>query len=154
MTTTISKRFTFDAAHFLPTVPVHHKCRGMHGHTYAVELRFRGATDARGFCAGIDYGDIATVWERLHRLLDHKVLNEVAGLEVPSTEILVVWIAERFVEMCGREHAKLRNHLSSVLVRESETTWCEYVVSQAWRRNARRDQPTPPPRRSGKRGEE
>lgn len=133
MITTISKRFTFDSAHHLPTVPEHHKCRRMHGHTYTVELRFTAATAENGFCGGIDYGDIAAIWARLDRQLDHQVLNDVAGLEVPSTENLVVWIARAFIAECGQEHQKLRVALSSVRVEESSTTWCEYVVSQSWR---------------------
>jgi 6-pyruvoyltetrahydropterin/6-carboxytetrahydropterin synthase len=132
-TTTISKRFTFDAAHFLPTVPEHHKCRRMHGHTYHVELRFTGPTDAAGFCGGIDYSDIGGVWTRLHERLDHRTLNDVPGLEVPSTEHLVAWIAREFVAACGTEHRKLVTHLSGVAVQESATTSCELVVNQAWR---------------------
>jgi 6-pyruvoyltetrahydropterin/6-carboxytetrahydropterin synthase len=124
-TTTIAKRFTFDAAHFLPTVPEHHKCRRMHGHTYEVELRFTGPTANNGFCAGIDYGDIAAVWARLHERVDHRTLNDVAGLEVPSTENLVNWIWTEFVRECGVEHAKLAAHFSGVRVAESSTTWCE-----------------------------
>lgn len=148
MNVTIAKRFSFDAAHHLPTVPAHHKCHRMHGHTYGVELRFAGPTAPSGFCAGIDYDDIKRVWERIHRVVDHQVLNEIPGLEIPSTEVLAVWIAETFIASCGPEHTKLRDHLASVRVSESSSTWCEYVVSQAWRRNVKR---TPTPHR-GDRG--
>jgi 6-pyruvoyltetrahydropterin/6-carboxytetrahydropterin synthase len=133
MRTTISKRFTFDAAHHLPTVPEHHKCHRMHGHTYGVELRFTGATADNGFCGGIDYGDIAAVWSRIHDRIDHRTLNDVPGLEVPSTEVLAGWIVREFIRECGTEHARIATHLSGVRVNESETTWCEIEVSQAWR---------------------
>lgn len=133
MITTISKRFTFDAAHFLPTVPEHHKCRRMHGHTYVVELVFSGRTDDNGFCAGIDYGDIAAVWDRIDRKLDHRTLNEVEGLEVPTTENLVAWLVEEFRAQCGLEHEKLKTSLKRVRVHESSTTWCEIEVCQPWR---------------------
>jgi 6-pyruvoyltetrahydropterin/6-carboxytetrahydropterin synthase len=131
---TICKRFTFDAAHHLPTMPVHHKCHRMHGHTYGVELIFAGKVDANGFCAGIDYGDIAAVWSRIERVVDHVCLNDIKGLEVPSTENLAPWIAREFVENCGHEHSKMAAHLVRVRVSESSTTWCEYEIKQAWRK--------------------
>src|ERR1044072_6711432 len=92
MITTIAKRFTFDAAHHLPTVPADHKCHRMHGHTYAVEFRFSGTTHDNGFCAGIDYDDIAKMWAKIDATLDHRELNLIRVLEVPSTENLVKWI--------------------------------------------------------------
>lgn len=124
-TTTIAKRFTFDAAHCVPTFPEHHKCHRMHGHTYVVELQFTGPTLESGLCAGIDYGDIAAVWSRLNEKIDHRVLNEVAGLEVPTTENLVAWIWKEFVRACGVEHIRLAQHFSGVRVQESSSTWCE-----------------------------
>jgi len=133
VSTTIAKRFDFEAAHFLPTVPEHHQCHRMHGHSYGVELRFSGRTDAVGFCAGIDYSDISAVWARLHERLDHRTLNDVLGLDVPSTENLVAWIAQTFIAACGAEHQKLRDALVSVQVKESRTTWCELEVTKAWR---------------------
>lgn len=131
MITTIAKRFSFDAAHWLPTVPDHHKCRRMHGHTYGVELRFTGEPCAKGFCAGIDYSDIGAIWARIHDRVDHRTLNDVPGLEVPSTEILVSWIATEFRKACGHEHERIKRALSSVRVSESETTWCE--IATRWR---------------------
>lgn len=136
--TTIAKRFTFEAAHHLPTVPEHHKCHRMHGHSYGVEFQFTGNTNKNGFCDGIDYSDIAAVWARLHEKLDHRTLNDVEGLEIPTTENLVVWIAKEFVNACGYEHRALKASLSKVRVQEAPTTWCEFVVSQVWRRFAER----------------
>ena len=78
MKVTIAKSFDFDAAHFLTGVPPEHKCARMHGHTYRVELVLEGEPDARGMVC--DYAEIAVVWESIHRLLDHRVLNEVPGL--------------------------------------------------------------------------
>lgn len=126
MITTIAKQFTFDAAHHLPTVPEDHKCRRMHGHTYGVELRFRGSTMPNGFCGGIDYADIATIWAPIHDTLDHRVLNDVPGLEVPSTEHLVEWIVRRWYDECLKlNRLDLKMFLHSVRVSESSTTWCE-----------------------------
>lgn len=120
MITTIAKRFTFDAAHFLPTVPDGHKCRRMHGHTYEVEFQFSGTTADNGFCAGIDYADIATAWAKIHAVIDHRELNQIPGLEVPSTENLVVWIITALYVL----DPNLGDYLRAVKVSESSTTWC------------------------------
>lgn len=127
MITTIAKQFTFDAAHFLPTVPEGHKCRRMHGHTYGVELQFQGDTGATGFCADIDYADIAKVWALIHQTLDHRELNQIPGLEVPSTENLVQWIMTAvfvITEPGGIDPSGLCDYLIAVKVSESSTTWC------------------------------
>ena len=121
MRTTIAKRFTFDAAHWLPTVPVDHKCARMHGHTYEVELQFNGQTAPDGFCAGIDYADIADAWAKIHAVLDHRELNKIPGLGVPSTENLVQWIlTAMFILTPGG----ISEYLAAVKVCESSTTWC------------------------------
>ncbi len=117
---TIAKRFTFDAAHFLPCMPELHKCRGMHGHTYEVELQLHGEPDANGIL--VDYGDIAKEWERIYALVDHKVLNDVPGLRMPSTEVLVMWIFDQF------SSAPFSNLVSRIRVAESSTTWAEVTA--------------------------
>lgn len=110
---TISKTFDFDAAHFLPKVADDHKCRRMHGHTYRVEIQCVGELDERGMV--VDYAEIAAAWQPLHDLLDHRTLNEVPGLENPTTEVLVGWLLERL----------MLPQLRCVRVYESSTTWCE-----------------------------
>lgn len=113
---TISKTFDFDAAHWLPKVPEGHKCKRLHGHTYRVEIRLTGPLDERGMV--VDYAEIAEAWQPLHDALDHRCLNEVPGLENPTTEVLVAWLLNR-----------LRGHwpvfLLAVRVYESSTTYCE-----------------------------
>lgn len=116
---TIAKRFTFDAAHRLERLPADHKCHRLHGHTYEVELRLCGNVDAdTGFI--VDYAEIEAAWEPVFDAIDHRYLNEVPGLEVPSTEVLVAWIAARLAETLPE--------LVSVRVSESSTTWAEVDV--------------------------
>jgi 6-pyruvoyltetrahydropterin/6-carboxytetrahydropterin synthase len=115
MNITIAKVFDFDAAHFLPRVAAEHKCRRMHGHTYRVELICAGPLDQHGMV--LDYAEIAKAWEPVHAALDHRILNEVPGLENPTTEVLAPWIFERI-------EASLPE-LVAVRVYESSTTWCE-----------------------------
>lgn len=113
---TIAKRFTFDAAHHIDTLPDDHKCRRMHGHTYEVEVELRGAPKADGMV--LSYEALAEVWGSLHDKLDHRVLNDVPGLEIPTTEALVLWLFDHLVALMGGSRL-----LSAVTVRESSTTW-------------------------------
>lgn len=114
---TISKTFDFDAAHFLPNVPADHKCRRLHGHTYRVEVILRGEPDARGFV--VDYAEIAAAWKPIEAMLDHRLLNDIEGLENPSTEVLAPWIAHALLDALPLLHA--------VRVFESSTTYCEVL---------------------------
>lgn len=75
MTFTVSKRFNFEAAHSLPHLPVGHKCRNLHGHSYVVEVFCAGPVDKRGFV--IDYAEISKAVNPLIERLDHRNLNEV-----------------------------------------------------------------------------
>ena len=122
MKATIAKRFSFDAAHFLPMVPDGHKCQRMHGHTYEVEFVLRGDVE-NGFV--VDYSDISAAWAPIHETLDHRVLNDIEGLSEPSTENLAYWLFDRIVSDRRPELQKLRACLSIVRVHESSSTWCE-----------------------------
>lgn len=85
----------FEAAHQLLALPASHKCRRMHGHSYEVTMEFVGEPDAAcGFV--MDFAAIDAVWDEMCQpLLDHRYLNDVEGLEVPSVENICVWIFER-----------------------------------------------------------
>jgi 6-pyruvoyltetrahydropterin/6-carboxytetrahydropterin synthase len=83
--------FKFEAAHLLPNVPKGHKCARLHGHSFKVELAIHGPVDPHtGWF--IDFGDLYKLWEPLHDKLDHRYLNEVPGLENPTSEVLAKWI--------------------------------------------------------------
>lgn len=114
----IAKTFDFDAAHHLPHVPDGHKCKRLHGHTYRVEVMCEGEIDARGMV--IDYAEIAKAWAPVDRLLDHRYLNEIPGLENPTTEVLAPFILRI---LAG--HPVVGPVLSAVRVYESSTTYCE-----------------------------
>lgn len=121
MKTTISKRFDFDAAHRLPNVPEGHKCGRMHGHTYVVELVLSGVVEPDGPDGWfIDYAEIAKAWTPMHDKLDHRVLNEIKGLENPTTEMLCQWVWSRLIT-----DKRIGCFLEKVRIYESSTTWCE-----------------------------
>jgi 6-pyruvoyltetrahydropterin/6-carboxytetrahydropterin synthase len=94
LVTEISKEFTFEAAHRLPHVPEGHKCARMHGHSYRVEVTIRGPVHPRlGWI--VDFAELTAAWQPLHAQLDHRLLNEVPGLENPTSELLAAWVFER-----------------------------------------------------------
>jgi 6-pyruvoyltetrahydropterin/6-carboxytetrahydropterin synthase len=90
----IWRSFTFEAAHYLPKVPQGHKCANMHGHTYSVEVRLEGEVDpVAGWVR--DFGDVKAAFRPLESMLDHRLLNDVPGLDNPTSEHLARWLWER-----------------------------------------------------------
>lgn len=90
----LRKRFQFEAAHLLPRLPESHKCRRLHGHSFQAEIVVAGQCDAQlGWL--MDYADIAEAFRPLWEQLDHRYLNEIAGLENPTSEAIARWIWER-----------------------------------------------------------
>ncbi|MBK9170697.1 MAG: 6-carboxytetrahydropterin synthase QueD [Bryobacterales bacterium] len=113
----IFKEFTIEAAHRLPNVPIDHKCGRLHGHTFRIEVHVRGPVDAQmGWV--IDFADIKTAFKPVEEQIDHRFLNEVPGLENPTSENLARWVWQRL-----REDLPL---LSKVVVRETCTSGCIY----------------------------
>ena len=89
----IFKEFTFEAAHRLPHVPDGHKCGRLHGHSFRVELHVDGPIDSvLGWVC--DFGDIKAAFAPTLARLDHHYLNDVPGLENPTSEVLAAWIWE------------------------------------------------------------
>lgn len=92
----LERTFRFEAAHLLPNVPADHKCRRLHGHSFRVDVAVRGAVDSEvGWF--IDYAEMDAAVEPVRRQLDHFYLNEVDGLENPTSEHLAAWIWDRLL---------------------------------------------------------
>jgi 6-pyruvoyltetrahydropterin/6-carboxytetrahydropterin synthase len=91
------KDFSFEAAHRLPKVPAGHKCARLHGHSYRVEIEIQGEIDEeQGWL--IDYAEIKSAFAPLREQLDHRYLNEIEGLENPTSEVLAEWIWSRLLD--------------------------------------------------------
>lgn len=112
----IFREFTFEAAHRLPHVPEGHKCARLHGHSYRVEVHVQGEVGPdTGWV--MDFGDLRAAFQPLQEQLDHRYLNEVPGLENPTSEVLARWIWDRLAGQLP---------LSAVQVRETCTSGCIY----------------------------
>jgi 6-pyruvoyltetrahydropterin/6-carboxytetrahydropterin synthase len=112
------KEFRFEAAHQLPMVPSDHKCFRMHGHSYRVEVMAEGEVDPKmGWL--VDFGAVAAIVEPiLKQELDHRTLNDIAGLENPTAENLCAWLWNRLQPLVP--------HLAAITVHETGASRCTY----------------------------
>ena len=112
------KEFTFESAHLLPHVPAGHKCGRLHGHSFRVELKVEGEPGAQtGWI--MDFGDIKSAFKPLYDRLDHHYLNDIPGLENPTSEVLAVWIWEQLKPTLPL--------LSAVVIHETCTSGCRFT---------------------------
>lgn len=89
----IAAQFGFEAAHRLPHLPDGHKCKNLHGHNYRLEVSVEGPLDERGFV--MDYAELEAIVDPIIRRVDHRYLNDINGLENPTTEVMVGWFLDR-----------------------------------------------------------
>jgi 6-pyruvoyltetrahydropterin/6-carboxytetrahydropterin synthase len=90
----IFKIFTFEAAHRLPNLPPEHKCSRLHGHSFRVELYLKGPkTGPENWV--MDFGDVKRIFQPIYDRLDHHYLNDIDGLENPTSEQIAVWIYQQ-----------------------------------------------------------
>jgi 6-pyruvoyltetrahydropterin/6-carboxytetrahydropterin synthase len=87
----IFRAFTIEAAHRLPNVPQGHKCSRLHGHSFRIELQLSGNVDAHSGWI-MDFADVKAAFQPTYDRLDHHYLNEIPGLENPTSENLARWI--------------------------------------------------------------
>jgi 6-pyruvoyltetrahydropterin/6-carboxytetrahydropterin synthase len=113
----IFKEFSFEAAHRLPNVADDHKCGRLHGHSFRCEIHVRGAVGEKSGWV-MDFAELKQAFEPLQKQLDHNYLNEIPGLENPTSEVLARWIWDRVRPRVPG--------LSAVLVRETCTSGCIY----------------------------
>ena len=85
--------FSIAAGRRLTGVPGDHPCARIHGHTFLVRLSVTGPVHPQtGFV--IDFADVQRAFAPVHEALDHRFLNDVPGLENPTSEHLAAWIWE------------------------------------------------------------
>ena len=112
------KQFSIEAAHWLPNVPADHKCRRMHGHSFQIQVHVRGPVDPRlGWV--MDFAEIKAAFAPVEDEIDHRCLNDVEGLENPTSENLARWLWKRL-----RPALPL---LSKIVVQETCNSGCVYM---------------------------
>ena len=113
----IFKVFTIEAAHRLPHVPEGHKCARLHGHSFRIEVHMCGEPDPElGWV--MDFADVKAAFAPIFEQLDHHYLNEVPGLDNPTSERLAVWIWDALKPALPA--------LSKIVVHETCNSGCIY----------------------------
>ena len=111
----IYKEFIFEAAHRLPNVPAGHKCARLHGHSWRGAIYVRGPVGEKtGWI--MDYAEIHRLFDPIYGQLDHNYLNDIEGLENPTSEVLAKWIWTRLKPALP--------NLSKVVINETCTSGC------------------------------
>ncbi|PCJ28632.1 MAG: 6-carboxytetrahydropterin synthase QueD [SAR86 cluster bacterium] len=114
----IFKEFNFEAAHRLPNVPAEHKCARLHGHSFVVRISVQGDVGSNtGWI--MDFSDIGRAFNPILEQLDHYYLNEIQGLENPTSENLAQWIWKKLKPQL--------TELVEIEVRETCTSGCIYT---------------------------
>ena len=114
----IFKEFQVEAAHRLPNLPATHKCSRLHGHSFRIAVHVSGEPGPdTGWV--MDFAEVKRAFQPLFDQLDHHYLNEIEGLENPTSEVLAKWVWDRL--------APTLPGLSKVVVRETCTAGCIYT---------------------------
>lgn len=93
----ISTDRTFEAAHHLPRLPAEHKCHRVHGHNYRIRVTIRAEIDPFLGMA-FDYAMMdAFVDDLIVGVCDHRLLNDVEGLDNPTGENIAIWAMRRLM---------------------------------------------------------
>ena len=113
----IFKEFSFEAAHRLPNVPEDHKCARLHGYSFQIRLSVSGPVgEVSGWV--MDFGDIKQAFKPILNQLDHYYLNDIEGLENPTSENIARWIWDKLKPTLPE--------LSEIQIRETCTSGCVY----------------------------
>jgi 6-pyruvoyltetrahydropterin/6-carboxytetrahydropterin synthase len=114
----IFKEFTIEAAHWLPHVPAGHKCGRLHGHSFRIRIHVRGPVDPHlGWV--LDFAQVKAAFQAIEDQIDHRCLNDVDGLENPTSENLARWLWSRLLPALPA--------LSQIVVQETCTAGCIYT---------------------------
>jgi 6-pyruvoyltetrahydropterin/6-carboxytetrahydropterin synthase len=113
----IFRVFQVEAAHRLPNVPEGHKCARLHGHSFRIEVHVSGALGKETGWV-MDFAELRRIFQPVYDQLDHHYLNEIEGLENPTSENLARWIWQQL--------APVLDGLKKIIVQETCTAGCIY----------------------------
>ncbi len=114
----IFREFVLESARRLPNLPANHPCAVMHGHTFRIQIHIQGPIQPETGWV-MDFSELDSHVQTLRGELDHRVLNEVAGLENPTTELLARWIWQRLQPSVPG--------LSRIVIQENPNSGCVYT---------------------------
>ena len=109
--------FQIEAAHRLPNVPREHKCARLHGHSFRIEVHISGTVGQESGWV-MDFAYLRKAFQPLFDQLDHNYLNDIKGLENPTSENLAKWIWARLKPDLTQ--------LSKIVVKETCNAGCIY----------------------------
>ena len=113
----LRQHFQIESARSLPHLPKTHPCSRVHGHSFKIVLTLKGPLDpVLGWVQ--DYHEISEKFKPLLQMLDHNLLNEIKGLENPTSENLALWIFNALKPVLPL--------LTQVTICETPTTECSY----------------------------
>ena len=113
----VYKIFSIEAARSLPNLPDGHPCKNIHGHSFKIIITIGAEVQKKsGFV--MDFGDIDLIFEPIKVVIDHSYLNEIEGLENPSSENLCKWIWKRLSPRLPI--------LKKIEIKETDFTGCIY----------------------------
>lgn len=117
----IGRVYTFQSSHLLPHVLPGHKCGRLHGHTYTLEIELTGRREPRlGWLVDYAYLDVV-IKQAVLDVLDHRHLNEIPGLDNPTSEAIVDWVWDRLSVYGWPDGVNLHR----VRVSENGYSWAE-----------------------------
>lgn len=121
----IWRRFRFEASHVLPNVPKGHQCGRMHGHGFEVILHVEQNLDGQDL--GVDFDLLEKYWQPLQNELHYSCLNNIKGLEIPTSEMIATWVWDKLKQQLPQ--------LSWVSTYETSTSGCHYngVEHRIWK---------------------
>lgn len=110
--------FHLECSRRLPRLPAEHPCSRLHGHSFRIEVHVSGPLDPQQGWV-LDFADVQAAWQPIHAALDHRCLNDIEGLDNPTSEILAVWLWNRLLPALPG--------LSKVVVMETHASGCIYT---------------------------
>lgn len=116
-TMTIFHAFSFESARHLPHLPAEHPCSRLHGNTFLLRVAVTGPVrESEGWV--MDFAEVSAAVEPVLAEIDHRHLNEIPGLENPTTEKICAWLWDRISNQL--------QGLSEIEIRENDTTGCSF----------------------------
>ncbi len=119
----VARVFKLEIAHSIPSLPVHAHCARLHGHSLTVTVVCGGVVDET-LGVVLDFQTIADAWAPVHEALDHRYLNEVEGLELPTMERIAAWIWRKIVDPLTSPEKQWK--LIKLTVSEGDLGYCEF----------------------------